>query len=301
MIEDSMDKNFKSIYLVCLDQQNDMNYVLARNPSLKKARRAAEKAKTQFPEDEVYITVEKVLKENPVMSYSGLGLGPNYTANLGSNKCVCGHKKGGCVSNLSCRCSAISLCKQMDTEESPFLMLGSSSDDDLEEVEINIVRVSRNLVEVLIPDWADNSIGLSANDFPRDVLTNLEPGVVLTARINIDAESENDLVLKDIKLAYEDEDGDVFDDAEDEYGLDDDEFEEDEFEEFEEFEDFEDDDDEFEEEEEEEEGPEEIASEHSNVASLGWPPSPQEEKAFKLDKEDEFEDKFEEDEETSEE
>jgi hypothetical protein len=191
----------------------------------------------------------------------------------------------------------------MDTEESPFMMLGgASSAEEFEEVEINIVRVSRNLVEVLIPDWADNSIGLSANDFPRDVLTSLEPGVVLTARINIDAESENDLVLKDIKLVYEDDgyedddyededdyeddDYELEDDSEDEYGFEDGSGGDEEFEEFE-------DGDEFEESGE----PEEIASEHSNIPSLGWPSSPHEEKAFELDEENEFE----EDEETFEE
>ena len=294
-----MEKNFKSIYLVCLDQQNDMNYVLARNPSLKKARHAAEKAKTRLPNDEVYITVEKVLKENPSTTHSGLGLGlgAGYTANLGSKKCVCGHKKGGCVSNLSCRCSAISLCKQMDTEESPFLMLTSSSldDDELEEVEINIVRVSRNLVEVLIPDWADNSIGLSANDFPREVLTSLEPGVVVTAKINIDADSENDLILKDIKLAYEEDELEHNEEFEDDEGY---EFEDDEDDEDYEFED--DEDDEFEDDEDYdefdyEENPEKITSEpEMGAISMGWDSTPQE-KALEFDEEDEFE----EDEETS--
>ena len=196
-----MDKKFKSIYLVCIDHHNDTNYVLARNPSLRKAREAAQQAKEDFPDKDIYITMEKVLKQNEDNKLGKL----YYSANPGSNKCLCGRRKGGCVSDLSCRCSAISLCKQMDAEEDPYLAISNSQDDDLEEVEINVIRVSRNLVEVLIPDWADNSIGLSAGDFPRDVLKQLEPGVVLTAMINIDAESEDDLVLKNIQLAYEDE------------------------------------------------------------------------------------------------
>jgi len=240
-----MNKKFKSIYLVCIEHQNDMNYVVARNPSLKKARLAVKEAKKQFPNEEIYITVEKILKENPSIIQS-LGLGPTYTANLGSSKCVCGYKKGGCVSNLGCSCSAISLCKQMDADESPYLMLSSAPQiDELEEVEIDIVRISRNLVEVLIPDWADNSIGLSINEFPRDVLRELAPGVVITAMINIDAESENDLILRDIKIAYENEenyDEDRPDDQELDDGGDDYEFESDEEGDYE----FEDEDDDYE-------------------------------------------------------
>lgn len=226
-----MDKKFKSIYLVCIEHKNDMNYVVARNPSLKKARLAVKQAKEQFPNEEIYITVEKILKENPNVTQS-LGLGSTYAANLGSNKCVCGYKKGGCVSKLGCRCSAISLCKQLDAEESSYFMLGSDPQlDELEEVEINIIRISRNLVEVLIPDWADNSIGLSINEFPRDVLRELEEGLVITAMINIDAESGNDLILRDIKIAYEDEEIDEEDGGDYELG------EEDEYYEFEDSED----------------------------------------------------------------
>jgi len=102
-----MHHRFKTVYLVCVDHDNDINYVIARDASLKKARAVVERARMQYPDNEIYITPEKI----PVYAVA---------ANPDEDLCGCGAKPGRCIGNLSCPCDGLDLCKNTDTNRNPF-------------------------------------------------------------------------------------------------------------------------------------------------------------------------------------
>ena len=124
------ENSFKCIYLVCVDHSNDINHVIGRNPSLKKARRIASDARSKWPEREIYISVEKILKSpfvqnsTPTQMYTK----PVEEATTAAKNpvesdevCICGARKGYCVGNLNCRCNALAKCKNIDlTKDNPF-------------------------------------------------------------------------------------------------------------------------------------------------------------------------------------
>ena len=118
---------FKCIYLVCIDYKNDINHVIGRNPSLKKARKIASDARTKWPDKDIYISVEKIL-ENPMITDSVRDMGLEYSypksvavatsaASVSRNPgaiCICGKQTGECVGELDCRCNALAKCKNID-------------------------------------------------------------------------------------------------------------------------------------------------------------------------------------------
>ena len=127
-----------------------------------------------------------------------------------TSKCKCGRDEGDCISNLSCKCPAIAKCKQMKVYD-PFITISTQKvESGLETTEINVINIRRGIIEVIIPDWdPDETIGLSPNEIPKDVMDELEPGVVLEADVNLNAKSAEDLILDNLRLVYEDEeDGD---------------------------------------------------------------------------------------------
>jgi hypothetical protein len=204
-----MANKFKNIFLVCLDFGDDLNHVVARNPSLKKARFSAEEAKKRWPDNEVYITVEKVLEQN--LDDEEMLPSPSGNSN-NSQKCICGREKGGCVSNLSCKCSAIAKCKQMNIHLDPFT---TPDKQELEPTELQIVNIRRGIIEIVIPDWdPEETIGLSPNEIPKDIMPYLEKGVVLEADINLEAGSAEDITIQNLRLVYEDDEEDEDDNEE---------------------------------------------------------------------------------------
>ena len=212
-----MANKFKNIFLVCLDYGDDLNHVVARNPSLKKARSAATEAKSRWPDIEVYITVEKILEKNS-LDEEFSAPGAYAPTSFNSVKCICGKEEGGCVSNLSCKCPAIAKCKQMKIQLDPFTETNNHK-QELEPAEINIISIKRGIIEVVIPDWdPEETIGLSPNEVPREIMQQLEPGVVLEADVNLAANSSEDLTLQNLRLVYEsdEEEEEDYDDEEEE-------------------------------------------------------------------------------------
>jgi len=198
-----MNNEFKNVFLVCLDYGDDLNHVVSRTPSLKKARHAANLAKERWPDKGVYITVEKLLDQNLLEGPQTPPTSPGPSGTI----CICGANEGGCLSNLSCRCPAIASCKQVPLNMGPYAY-GEQTQQmgELDPAEINIVSIRRGIIEVVIPDWnPEETIGLSPDEIPRDILPQLEPGVILEADINLEAESSEDLSLQNIRLVYEDE------------------------------------------------------------------------------------------------
>ena len=210
-----MPNKFKNIFLVCVDHGDDLNYVLARNPSLKKARQAADEAKNRWPGKQIYISVEKQFEP-------GIESGQGSSAGHYRGACVCGKGEGACVSNLSCKCNAIAICKQMKVELDPFPMgFGSfttsqETSPDMESAELNVVSVRRGIVEVSIPDWdPEETIGLSPNEIPQEIMNFLEPGAVLEAEVNLEAANADQIVIENLRLVYEDDDDEDDEDYED--------------------------------------------------------------------------------------
>ena len=111
-----MDLEFKSNYLVCMERQEDVNFVVARSYSMKKAEELAAVAKKHWPEEEIYISIEKVAVNDP-LKHLQLET-TNSTKGVRNQVCICGKNIGGCIGSLSCKCSAIASCKQV-TEDNP--------------------------------------------------------------------------------------------------------------------------------------------------------------------------------------
>jgi hypothetical protein len=196
-----MEKNFSSVYLICLERGDDINYVVGRNSSLKKARQMAQTAKKRFPNDSVYITIEKSVAEDFEDE--------EFLTSKRTSKCSCGYGAGECVSRLSCPCNAIAICRQMNMDNDPYqLIINNAASENLDaEVELQIISIKRGMVEVLIPDWRPNeTVILTPEEIPSHIMKDLEPGVVLSADINLDSPSVDGLVIRNLDLAYEEED-----------------------------------------------------------------------------------------------
>jgi len=108
-------RDFDTKYLICIDCDKDTNYVVASCTSKGRAREKAKLARKKWPDQEVYITLEKVYRY-PDLSDDVM-------------ICVCGGEIGGCVGNLRCRCSAVSLCKKVDREGEQFTNLEQNYHD----------------------------------------------------------------------------------------------------------------------------------------------------------------------------
>lgn len=89
---------FRKVYLICLDQEKDINYVLKRFYSKNKAYSFAERVMEQY--SDIYITVEKELIGDIFEELS--------------EKCSCGKEFGICVGNLKCKCGPLDICKRVD-------------------------------------------------------------------------------------------------------------------------------------------------------------------------------------------
>lgn len=180
---------FDCYYLVCLDYGDDINYVVARNPDLSIAESIAKDARGKWPGKEVYITVEKVPRINPL--------------SLDEKTCVCGKASGECIGQLSCRCNALSLCKRIEDEVDPmdYEKHHGFRKPLLTNVAIYVVDIQR-VINVQIPEWDDEKVfGLPPNEFDEYTLAQLRPGTRLHAKVNLSANDVNDLIIEDIILA----------------------------------------------------------------------------------------------------
>jgi len=122
-------------YLVCLDFDPDMNYVISRHSVLEEARDSVRNVRRRFPNYDVYLTQEMVLRQNPQIANSLVDMGLEYSYNP-KKKCGCGKSYGKCVGDLSCRCNPIDECKRVDDRNKN--ALGDSeidSEDDFEDYE----------------------------------------------------------------------------------------------------------------------------------------------------------------------
>jgi len=200
-------QKFKTLYIVCIDLQDDINYVVARNPSLRKARKIAKKVENEWPEHEVYISLEKIPVLNPLGQNNLANIGLEYEYSKSSYKnpldrCICGAGYGECVGNLSCKCNPVAKCKNVTTN--PYDSLSNfafNSKQALTEVDINVLDVRRGVVEVVIPKWdPDESFGVSPNEIPIQIRENIESGITLVGNVNLTAESIEDLVIDDLRI-----------------------------------------------------------------------------------------------------
>lgn len=99
-----MRPHFETNYLVCVDHGDDINYVLYRTTDIDDARTAAKNLRTQWPGQEIYLTVEKV-------AISGKA---KKIAEKNPVECKCGYGPGRCVGFLSCTCGNLDVCKRVD-------------------------------------------------------------------------------------------------------------------------------------------------------------------------------------------
>jgi hypothetical protein len=97
----------------------------------------------------------------------------------------------------------------MNMDNDPYqLIINNAASENLDaEVELQIISIKRGMVEVLIPDWRPNeTVILTPEEIPSHIMKDLEPGVVLSADINLDSPSVDGLVIRNLDLAYEEED-----------------------------------------------------------------------------------------------
>jgi len=199
-----MDIEFKSNYLVCIERKEDVNYVVARSYSMKKAEELATVAKSYWPNEEIYISIEKVAVNDPLQH---LQLESSNNLKRNQNQiCICGKNIGGCIGNLSCKCSAIASCKQV-TEENPldYENYGYQKAPTLETAFVDVISLKRGILEVIIPEWdPDEAIALQQNEVPTTLKKVIQPGIRLLAEINLDANKVADLIFENLRL-YEEE------------------------------------------------------------------------------------------------
>jgi len=204
-----MELEFKSVFLVCLDMQDDINHVLARSYSMKKADELANIAKQYWKN--IYITVEKMAVNNPLKN---LQLEETITVKKSTDVCICGKNPGGCIGSLSCKCSAISSCKRV-TSENPldFENYSFQQKPTLETAIVDVISIKRGIVEVNIPEWdPDEIIGLSLNEIPTNIRKELVAGIQLMADINLNASKTSDLIFENLRIYEEPAVYDDFDD-----------------------------------------------------------------------------------------
>jgi len=183
---------FECHYLVCLDYGDDINYVVARNPDLAVAESIANEARDKWPGKEVYITVEKIPRINPLSEDV-----------IGGKICICGKTSGSCIGQLSCRCNALAICKRIEDDVDPmdYEKHHGFRKPMLTEVDIYVVDVKR-VINIRIPAWDDRTVfGLPPSDFDEYTLAQLRPGTRLRARVSLNADDVNDLLIEDIELA----------------------------------------------------------------------------------------------------
>ena len=189
---------FKRFYLVCLDHGDDINYVVARNPSLGEAETAAEEARKNWPGKDVYITVEKIPVNNPL----NMGLNYSYTKPNPASVCLCGRQSGECVGNLHCKCNPLANCKRVDQHEINPMDYESQylrKNPKLSPATMEIISVKR-VIEVKIPEWSDEIFGLPPSDLSPDVRQEIKPGSILQISVNLDASQAEDLIIQNPKL-----------------------------------------------------------------------------------------------------
>lgn len=191
---------FERNYLICLDYGDDINYVVGRHSELEMAKSLADKARRQWPGRDVYITVEKVPRGAPLVqdNLSELGLDFEYSQNP---TCTCGKTSGACIGQLSCRCNALALCKRVEEEINPmdYEKHHGFKKPPLQETDIEVISI-RRVVQVRIPAWDDGPFGLPLSDFEPYIRTQLREGMHLRARVNLDAERVEDLIIEDIRI-----------------------------------------------------------------------------------------------------
>ena len=270
---------FKCIYLVCIDHNNDINHVIARNPSLKKARNIASQARAKWPEKDIYISIEKTL-QNPFegessasdspATYQEGGFQTSLSARDLSSKseiCICGKRPGDCVGNLSCRCNALAKCKNLDfSKQNPLEQayswgLTTQPPEKLHRTLISVEGLRRGILSIRIPGWDPHqTISISANELPSEALNEIRQGSEhFLAKVNLGAENVDDLIIEFVEIVQSNPEieeeideilGDDSDDS-DEYEYEDDDSEDD-SEEYEEYsEEYEDDSEEYEDDSEE--------------------------------------------------
>lgn len=203
-------EKFRSVYLVCVDMGDDINHVLARNSSLKKARKIAEIAEKKY-DSPIYITMEKITTSNLIKEDS------DYSKSI--SRCICGSNQGGCVGNLNCKCNALAKCKNVTRDPYRSLVNQSfSPKKELSSATIKVIDVRRGIVEVVIPEWnEDESFGLSSEEIPAEIRSMLEPGLMLSGDVNLDAGSVEELIIENLReFLDDDKDEDLDDDKEEE-------------------------------------------------------------------------------------
>lgn len=257
-----MSEKFKSFYLVCLDHGDDINYVVARNPSLKEARSIASDAKKKWPEQKVYITLEKVPVENPFGQIDSLDLEYSYTKkkNPVNDRCVCGSEYGECVGELSCRCNPLAKCKRVDkvTEKPlPFqedTIAPRRKKPKLTPATLEVVKVYRGVAEVKIPEWAPDEIfGITYEEIPGNLHSKLKEGNSFQVLASLQVEDPDEMVIEFMQTNPDEDEEDEFEDLdEEEDEAEDDDSEEAEEDDLEDSEDSDDFDEEFDEDENEE-------------------------------------------------
>jgi len=212
---------FKCIYLICVDHNNDVNHVIGRNPSLKRARTLASNARTKWPDKDIYISVEKIL-ENPMISENDSlpELSQPYpmeeedttsdTEELRNPEaiCICGKLSGECVGLLDCRCNALAKCKNLDfNRDNPFDTnpgwgLSSELPKNMYRTLIRVEGFRRGIIDTVIPGWdPEQTVSISANELPSEALAKIKEGYkYFYAKVNLDAENVDDLVIEFLEM-----------------------------------------------------------------------------------------------------
>jgi len=248
------DNFFKSIYLVCVEHGDDINYVIGRDESLKEARSIASSARTKWPEREIYITIEKIMDEpqlfeaipnseaipsseerpqayfKPESATSPAAKNPS----AGREICICGAERGECIGDLSCRCNSLAKCKNPNFESgNPYgSNVGWGLSKNPQEMHRTLVRVQdlkRGVLEAIIPGWDPHQvIYLNLNELPSEAVSKIKEGYkYFYAKVNLSADDADNLIIdylgigpkpktgKPITIEDEEEDEEEDDDYED--------------------------------------------------------------------------------------
>jgi len=96
-----MSAQFETHYLVCIDQGDDINYVLHRTTDITEAREEVKIYQKSNPGQTIYLTMEKVASKKSIAAKN-------------PTKCGCGYGVGQCIGFLSCKCEQLSMCKKVD-------------------------------------------------------------------------------------------------------------------------------------------------------------------------------------------
>lgn len=212
-----MNLEFKSVFLICIDQGDDVNYVLARSHSMKRAEDLADFAKNYFNNRSIYITVEKIAINSPLKDLQNKEFIPEKVKNP-TDICICGKNPGGCIGSLSCKCNAIANCKRV-TEENPldFENFSYQKKPNLESTLVEVVNLKRGIVEVVISEWdPEEIIGLSPNEISNDLRKQLVSGLRLIADVNLDAQKVSELILENLRIDHRSSEAEEEIDEEDE-------------------------------------------------------------------------------------